>query len=107
MVRMRLSLDINWLESLNQYFPVPDYTFLLNVNVEECIQRIESRGETKELFEKTEILNKVWKNYQDLAQKYKRVFMIDGERHQKEIANDIWEIIKKDEFYNFSCNVKS
>lgn len=90
-----LSLDENWLKSLNQYFRKPDLTFLLDVNVQECLQRIESRGAEKELFEKKETLEKVWQNYQKLAQEDKNTFLINGERKKEDVAEEVWSIVKK------------
>lgn len=91
----KLNIDEKWLKELNQYFRKPDLTFLLKVNPDECLNRIESRGEEKELFEKKEVLEKVWKNYESLAKEDKDVYIISGEREKEEVAGEIEEILSK------------
>lgn len=90
----KVNLDIDWLKGLNQTFRKPDLTFLLDVNVEECLRRIESRGEEKELFEKKEYLEKVWENYLELANEENNTFIIGGERPKETVAEEIWQIVK-------------
>jgi deoxyadenosine/deoxycytidine kinase len=52
--RLYLNFDYDELIKMNEDFLLPDLTILINVSPEECIKRIEKRGETKELFERKE-----------------------------------------------------
>lgn len=88
-----LDLDLNWLKNLNLKFRKPDLTFLLQVHPSECIKRIESRGNQKELFEKQEVLEKVWQNYKSLAENENDICIINGERNKEEVASEIWKIV--------------
>jgi dTMP kinase len=88
--------DIDWLIEINKKFLMPDIAFFLKVSPKVCIERIKKDRFEITLFEKEKILEKVWKNYEILAKKFKNVYVIDGERSIEEIANEIREIaIKK------------
>ncbi len=92
----RGNLEFSWLEGLYKNdFGIPDIVFLLKVSPKECIKRIESRGNEKELFEKEEVLECVWENYEKLAKKYDCIKIINGERSIKEIEVEVFEIVKK------------
>ncbi|MBT4937387.1 deoxynucleoside kinase, partial [Candidatus Peregrinibacteria bacterium] len=81
--------DFHTLESLYSNFLKPDIVFLLKVPPKECIKRIESRGNEKELFEKEEYLEKVWKNYEILASKHEFIKIIDGTLGVEEVSTTI------------------
>lgn len=89
----KVDLDLTWLKKLNENFRKPDLTFLLDVEVGECLNRIEKRGNEKELFEKKDYLEKVWGNYLELAKEDKNAFIINGERDKAEVAAEIWKIV--------------
>ncbi len=57
-----LNLDYGKIESLNDY-PHPEYLIFLDVDVKTCIERIEKRGEKKEIFEKESLLERIRENY--------------------------------------------
>jgi len=90
----KVDLDLEWLKKLNETFRKPDLTFLLNVKVEECLRRIEKRGSKKELFEKKNYLEKVWENYLELAKIERDTYIINGTNGKREVADEIWEIVK-------------
>ena len=80
---------IKYLESLYTDFLKPDIVFLLKVPAKECVKRIESRGSEKELFEKEEYLEAVWKNYELLAKKHGFIKIIDGTLEINEVQQEI------------------
>jgi len=86
--------DLDWLIEINKKFILPDLTFFLKVSPKICIQRIKKDRFEITLFEKEKVLEKVWKNYEILAKKFKNVFIINGERSIEEIAKEIKEIAK-------------
>lgn len=90
-----INLDLEWLKKLNQYFRQPDLTFLLDVPVKKCLERIVQRGAPQELFEKKETLEKVWQNYLALAKSEKNIYLINGEKPQEKVAADVWTIVEK------------
>lgn len=85
-------LDLDKLIEMNNDFLLPDLTFILKVSPEICMERIEERGKGTELFEKKEKLEKVWQTYEILPNKFKNVYMIDGEKTKGEVFSRIKEI---------------
>ncbi|HOK35085.1 MAG TPA: dTMP kinase [Candidatus Pacearchaeota archaeon] len=88
-----LDVDFDWLLNLNKNFILPDITFLLKVSPEICIKRIKKERSSRTLFEKETKLKKVWQNYQKLAQQFKNIYLIDGEKPINEISNEIKKIL--------------
>jgi len=87
--------DLNWLIEINKKFLLPDLTFFLKVSPKICIERIKKERFEITLFEKEEVLEKVWKNYEKLAKKFRSIYIINGERPVEDIANEIFKIIAK------------
>lgn len=86
-------LDVDLLVKLNDEFLLPDLTIVIDVLPESCIDRIEKRGEPKELFEKKEKLAKVNEVYKKLPSMFENIVLINGERPIEEVFNDIKKII--------------
>jgi dTMP kinase len=84
--------DLNWLIEINKKFILPDLTFFLKVSPRVCIERIKKDRFEITLFEKEEILRKVWRNYEILAKRFKNVYIINGERPIEEISKEIIKI---------------
>lgn len=59
-----VDLPYPFVASLNETFPMPSVVFFIDTPVEECLRRIESRGQAKELFEIQTFLEKVKRNYE-------------------------------------------
>jgi dTMP kinase len=87
-------IDLNWLIQLNDEFLMPDFTIILKVRPEICIERIEKRGEGKTLFEKIDRLQKVWEIYEKLPSRFENVFIIDGEKTVEEVFQTVKEIVR-------------
>jgi len=87
--------DLDWLIEINKKFILPDLAFFLKVSPKVCIQRIKKDRFEITLFEKEKILEKVWKNYEILAKKFKQVYIVNGEREIEEVAKEIREIALK------------
>jgi dTMP kinase len=88
-------LDVDLLIKMNENFLLPDLTIIVDVLPENCVKRIESRGEEKELFEQLEKLKKVNEIYQKLPQMFENVFAVDGEKSIPEVFEEIKKIINK------------
>jgi dTMP kinase len=87
--------DFNWLLFLQKKFLFPDITFFLKVSPKICIERIHKERFGITLFEKEEIMKKVWKNYEKLAKKFKDIFIVNGERPVEKISKEIIKIVTK------------
>ena len=88
-------LDVNLLVKMNEQFLLPDLTIIVDVSPESCIERIEGRGEPKELFEKKEKLTKVNEIYKKIPGMFEDVIMVNGERPIPEVFEDIKKEINK------------
>jgi dTMP kinase len=87
--------DLEWLVNLQKRFLLPDLTFFLKVSPEVCIQRIaKTRFETT-LFEKQEVLAKVWQNYEQLAKMFDNIYIINGEQTIEKVFEDIKKIVNQ------------
>jgi len=89
-----LSCEHEWLIELNKYFRQPDLIIYLKTPPQICIERINSRGLTQELFEEENKLEKVAQIYDILSEKNKRTVIIDGNRPKDIIADEIWKNIQ-------------
>lgn len=90
------SLDIDRMRLLemNQDFPLPDLSFFLKVLPEKCLQRKHAEGVETEFFEEIEIMKKVWPAYEWIAEQFPDIVQIvDGDRAESEVANEIFNII--------------
>lgn len=86
-------LDVDELVDMNKEFLLPDLTIVVDVSPESCVERIEGRGEPRELFEKLEKLTKVNEIYKKLPEMFQNVVMINGERAIPEVFKDIKKAI--------------
>ena len=86
--------DREWLLSLNKNFLFPDFIFLLKVSPKSCIERIEKNRHITTLFEKEEMLKRVWANFERLAKEFENVYIIDGEKPIEEVSSNIIRILK-------------
>jgi dTMP kinase len=87
--------DLNWLIEINKKFLLPDISFFLKVSPKVCVERIKRDRFEITLFEKEEILEKVWENYEILAKKFENVYIINGERSIEETSDEIKKIVHK------------
>jgi dTMP kinase len=86
-------LDVDLLVKMNDNFLLPDLTLIINVSPDSCMERIEDRGEPKELFEKKEKLAKVNEIYKKIPDMFENVAMVNGERPIQEVFEDVKNII--------------
>ena len=86
-------LDVSLLIKMNEEFLLPDLTIVIDVDPESCVERIEGRGEPRELFEKLEKLKKVNEIYKRMPEMFENVVMVNGERPITEVFEDVKNII--------------
>lgn len=63
MAYQTVDLDWDFISSINQY-PHPRIVIYLDASVELCMERIDTRGEERELFEREEYLSRVKENFE-------------------------------------------
>ncbi len=87
--------DRSLFTNLAEYFLEPDLTILLDLPAATAIERIASRGEAQELFEKEDLLVKISQAY---LQAFERIpadnkLLIDGTLPIAAVAETIWETV--------------
>ncbi|OGF82241.1 dTMP kinase [Candidatus Giovannonibacteria bacterium RIFCSPLOWO2_01_FULL_46_13] len=82
-------LDVEYLIAQNDKFLQPDLTFILDVNPETSLKRIEGRGKPKEFFEEIEKLTKTREFYQTFPERFANVYLIDGEKTIEKVFEQI------------------
>lgn len=85
-----IDLKTEWLVKLNDEFILPDITFVINVPVEVCLDRIHHRGEEITIFEDKDKLQKVGQAYKALSDRFKNIYILNGE----ESVNNVFEQVK-------------
>lgn len=92
-----LSIDYDTVARLNQYYPLPEYLFYIDLSPEECQKRMAARGEEAELFEKLELQRKIDANYKKtlslLSGSGMKTVIIDGRAPIEEIHNQICKVL--------------
>lgn len=86
-------LNLEWLISLNDEFLLPDLTLILKVSPEICLQRIEQRGTTRDLFEEVEKLGRVWERYKTFPNRFSNVYIIDGEQTVEKVFEEVESLV--------------
>jgi len=77
-------------QRLNSAFPYPELVLYVDTPVEDCIKRIDSRGEEKEIYEKLDYQIKVRDNYERIFSALPsgcRLIRVDGRLSREEIFN--------------------
>lgn len=70
---------VKWLLSFEKLFPKPDITFLLSIEPKKALSRLTNRAE-KTKFEKIKFLQKVQKIYLKIAERNKRIVVLDASK---------------------------
>jgi dTMP kinase len=91
-----IDCDPEWLAQINSRFLAPDLTIFLNVPPAVCAQRIAANGRSIELFEKSDILEKVKTNYLDAIARFGKemdIVALDGTLSVPEVAADVIKLV--------------
>ena len=90
--------DPSFIKEINSRFPHPDILIFIDTPVDDCLKRIEKRGEEKELFEREWYLKKVKEKYDEEFSSLPRsvkLITIDGRKTIEEISEEIREKIER------------
>ncbi|MFZ3074528.1 MAG: dTMP kinase [Minisyncoccales bacterium] len=93
-----LGCDLDWLIDVGRNFIMPDMAIYIDVPVDVCIKRLDAERKTDDIFEKSEILGKVRKNYETVMDIFKnetKIEKIDGNRSQEAVFEDAKAAINK------------
>jgi len=81
-----------WLYKIQPFLIKPDLTILLKIDVKRAIERIKRK---RVFFEKEEFLEKVQKNYLEMAKKEERFFIVDASKSIDEVVDDCIKEMKR------------
>jgi dTMP kinase len=85
--------DYNWIESLNKNVVRPDQTFILDVDAETGMSRVEERGKDGNIFEDLSFQEKVIRRYRQLDERLEEeIRLIDGSKSKEEVFDRILEL---------------
>lgn len=82
--------------SMYHQFTVPDFTFYLKISVDESTKRLKQKKEAKEIYEKEELIAKVFTGYEYLIDRFpNEITQLDGEGSIEEVTKRMIDVIKK------------
>jgi dTMP kinase len=85
-------IDTKWIRTTNEDFVVkPDLVFILDIEPQKGLERIEDRAKKDKLFEQKDYLVKVRKIFKSI--KGKNIIHIDGRKPKEKIAEKIEKIV--------------
>ncbi|MEM0344582.1 MAG: dTMP kinase [Thermofilaceae archaeon] len=88
-----LDLDYEWLKSLNSRFPLPDITFVLDIEPNIALARIREDRFAIELFEEVEKLERVRSAYRRVAAEFANVYVIRTDDEVEEVQRKVEALI--------------
>lgn len=87
-------------ELLNSVFPLPEYLFYFKIDPKISLVRVDSRGETKEIYEKLSFQEKTAELYDSVINEYRgkkgegmKIIDVDATKSIEEISDFIWKNI--------------
>jgi dTMP kinase len=90
-----LDLDYEWLKLVNSRFPLPNVTFVLDIEPEVAIRRIREDRFAIELFEELEKLERVRAAYARIAREFENVQVVKTDDEVEEVQKKIEEVLEK------------
>ncbi len=88
-----LDCDYEWLKAVNSRFPLPDVTFVLDLDPEVAVRRIKEDRFAFELFERLEKLAKVREAYLRIAEEFPNVHVVATDDDIENVQRKIEEIL--------------
>lgn len=82
--------------SMYHQFTVPDYTFYLKISVAESMRRLKAKKDAKEIYEKEELIEKVFNGYDYLKERFSdEIIIVDGEQEEEQVTKEIIGMISR------------
>ena len=87
-------------KTLNSPFPLPQLLFFFDISAQKSLERVEKRGEAKEIYENEKFLNDTASRYRAIINQYKklensgmRIVELDATLPKEKISDLIWKEI--------------
>ncbi len=91
-----VELGIDFVDSLNSAFPLPQCLFFIDTPLEVCQSRL-SRRDSRELFDGLEFQARVREAYMETIERYRssgmRIEVLEGEKPPREIHEQLWKVL--------------
>lgn len=81
--------DSDWLWKINDQFILPDLTIVLKISAKARMEKMGHNNLELNLFKDEASIQKVWDNYETIAKKYPNIVIIDGEKPEDEVFEEI------------------
>jgi len=81
--------DADWLWKINDQFILPDLTIVLKISAQARMKKMGQNTLELNLFKDEESIQKVWANYEMIAKRYPNIIIIDGEKSEEEVFEEI------------------
>ncbi len=91
-------LDVEFLKQANRKFPIPDMTFIFDVDPKEAIGRILKRSNNvseNKMYEKLDILNAARQEFLKMKEQFSNYYIIKGDNSIDKINKEVISIIEK------------
>jgi len=89
-----LFLPVSWVKEVNSCAPHPDICILIDVDESIARERIEKRGNRREIFERKGDAELIRQNYLKIAEEFPWVEIVDGGGSIDQVANLIWKVVE-------------
>jgi len=89
-----LFLPVSWVKEVNSCAPHPDICILIDVDESIARERIEKRGNRREIFERKGDAELLRQNYLKIAEEFPWVEIVDGGGSIDQVANLIWKVVE-------------
>lgn len=89
-----MDVDLEVLKKLNENFPKPGITVLIDNPPELCLERIRKSRHHIELFEEKKKLEKIRENYHSLKGCFPDTFIVDGSRPAEKVFEEVRKIVE-------------
>lgn len=90
-----LNLDYEWLKLINSKFPLPDVTFVLDIEPRIALARIKADRFAVELFEEEEKLERVRTAFMRVAEEFENVHIIRTDDEVEEVQRKVEAILEE------------
>ena len=90
-----LNCDMDWLRAINSHSQKPDLVFFIDIKPTTAMSRISAQQRDTDMYEKSNILEKVNNNYRDIMNNLKkenkeRIIVLDGSQSVRKISGEIF-----------------
>lgn len=83
-------VNLDWIREINRFARIPDRVFLLDLEPEKALERINNRLRKLDYFEKTEFLKKVRNIYLELDD----MIVVDASKPEEDVFHDLAAVLR-------------